>query len=138
MRVTTFSSLILVVLGLAVSSPALAVSPVEVVALFKGRAVVVPLIGAQYEPSVPISQSVGTMAHNLEFIPEKLEKVSSGIEDTSTNISILQADARLLAIDIAELDASLNETIITIKEYRSLILDLKVELKAFEKININF
>ena len=62
-----------------------------------------------------------------------MEKIADGVETTSGNLAVLQADARLLAIDIAAVTASLDDTVITLGTYREMINELTDKVNSLDQ-----
>lgn len=81
----------------------------------------IPLIGADYQPDVPLHTSLEQTAASLEDIPESLEEIEQNLNATSASLDSLNADLESLAASVTDLDDELEQAALIVEDYQVII-----------------
>lgn len=89
----------------------------------------IPIIGADYEPDVPLHISLEQIADDMDDVPDTLVTLEGNLNDTSASLSSFSEDLSTLSGDIDNISSDLGAIQNTLGDYGE-ILD-----KALDKIN---
>ena len=81
----------------------------------------IPLIGADYQPDVPLHTSLEQAAASLEYIPEAMEDIEHSLNTTAESLGALNEDIESLSESIADLDVTLEHAALIVNEYQDSI-----------------
>ena len=87
----------------------------------------IPLLGARYQPDVPLSISLENVAGSMSDIPIALETIELSINETSGGIINLKNDLLDLGEDIQFLSDDLTNAQESIQEYQKTIEQLQIQ-----------
>lgn len=83
-----------------------------------------PLLNIDYDPEVPMSESLQNVSDSLDTLPESLNTIETSLEDAEDNLAIIQADIETIAGNIAEISTSLGEAQQVVEDYQLVVDDL--------------
>jgi uncharacterized protein YoxC len=83
----------------------------------------IPLIGADYQPDVPLHTSLEQAAASLEGVPESLEDIEQSLNTTAEGLDSLNDDLESLTDIIINLDDELDHAASVIESYQVLVED---------------
>jgi len=93
----------------------------------------IPLIGANYQPEVPLHTSLESVATSLGEIPDSLEEIEQSMKATSEGLTILQSNLGQLSDDLSGFDQDLLDTQLVLRDYDNTIQDVLENLDNFHK-----
>lgn len=85
----------------------------------------IPLLGARYQPDVPLNISLERVAGQMSGIPDALQNIEENMVETTANVNTLKSDISDLASNINEFDDDLEDAQVVIAEYLGTIQDLQ-------------
>ena len=97
----------------------------------------IPLLGADYRPEVPLSESLLQVSESLEEVPEAFTEIEQYIRETEEGMVNLKEDITELAIEIEEYEQDLIAAKEIISEYDLVIDDLREQLSDFRQHTSN-
>ncbi len=86
-------------------------------------------VGVNYNPEVPLAQSISEVNDSLAPIPASLGEVATGLATTGENLDQLSRDLAEVADGIAAIESSLGEARTIISSYQTVVADLQAELE---------
>jgi peptidoglycan hydrolase CwlO-like protein len=87
----------------------------------------IPLLGARYQPDVPLNISLANVAGSMSDIPVALETIELSLDKTSGGITNLKDDLLDLGEDILYLSGNLTDAQENISEYQKTIEQLQIQ-----------
>lgn len=81
----------------------------------------IPLIGADYQPDVPLHISLSQVASSLEDIPESLEDFEQNLTDTAQGLDTLNENLSEITENIDEFSGDLEDAQQVLIDYRQII-----------------
>lgn len=90
--------------------------------------------GSQYQPEVPLAESVANIRRDLEGMPAALEQVSSQLKDTADGLQPLPAAMSNLTTQLAGIQSNLSQTRRQLNEYQTIIESYQSKLERFKAI----
>ena len=88
--------------------------------------------GSQYQPEVPLADSVASIRRDLEGMPPALEQVSSQLKDTADGLQPLPAAMSNLTTQLAGIQSNLSQTRRQLDEYQAIIESYQSKLERFK------
>lgn len=85
----------------------------------------IPLLGARYQPDVPLNISLERVAGQMSGIPDALQNIEENMVETTANVDTLKSDISDLAGNINEFDDDLQDAQEVIADYLGTIQDLQ-------------
>lgn len=92
----------------------------------------IPLLGADYQPDVPLHISLQQVADNLDDLPDSLETIEDSLNTTAESLNTVQGDIELLAEDINAFSEEISEAGVVLDEYARILDDLQTGLMTLE------
>ncbi len=92
----------------------------------------VPLLGADYEPDVPLHISLTQVADSLEDVPGSLDSLESNLNTTSEDLTAFSEDLAILADNLGTFSEDLIETKGVLAEYDAIIASATTKLETFQ------
>ncbi len=89
-----------------------------------------PFIGASldYDPEVPLSDSLGEVANSLGSLPESFSNMQDDLLMTSTNLQTFEADLTVMAASIGEIETSVAQYNDVISGYQKSLDEIQLQL----------
>jgi peptidoglycan hydrolase CwlO-like protein len=84
----------------------------------------IPFIGANYQPDVPLSTSLTQVSMSLSGIPEALETIETDLLDTSKGISALNLDLSELSGNMSDFEKDLEDAQRVLMEYDTIFNEI--------------
>ncbi len=84
-----------------------------------------PIIGADYEPDVPLHTSLEQVAGSLEGVPKSLEEIEQNLDDTAAGLDAFQLDLATLGENIVGMDGDLRNAQKVVKDYQELLSNVE-------------
>jgi len=88
----------------------------------------IPLLGADYQPEVPLSVSLGQVSESLDGVPASFLEIEQFIRDTEGSITVLSTDITDLANEIGAYESDLSGAQNILTEYTLIFDDLRNQL----------
>jgi len=98
----------------------------------------IPLLGADYRPEVPLSESLQQVSDSMSEVPEAFLEIEQYILETESGMVNLKSDITELANEIEEYEQDLLAAKTIISEYDLVIEDLREQLSDFRKNSTTF
>jgi methyl-accepting chemotaxis protein len=80
-----------------------------------------PIIGANYQPDVPLHTSLEQVAGSLDDVPKSLETIDQNLNDTAAGLNSLQLDLIVLSENIASMEEDLQDAQTVVENYQDII-----------------
>jgi len=97
----------------------------------------IPLLGADYRPEIPLSDSLLQVSESLNDVPDAFLDIELYIRETEDGMVSLKADVTDLAIEIEEYEQDLIAAQQIISEYDLVIDDLREQVSDFRQHTSN-
>lgn len=97
----------------------------------------IPLLGADYRPEIPLSDSLLQVSESLNDVPDAFLEIELYIRETEDGMVSLKADVTDLAIEIEEYEQDLIAAQQIISEYDLVIDDLREQVSDFRQHTSN-
>ncbi len=81
----------------------------------------IPLIGADYQPDVPLHTSLEQVAGSLEDVPESLEMIEQSLSDTASGLNSLKLNITALGENIDSMEDDLESALLVIEDYQDIM-----------------
>jgi hypothetical protein len=88
----------------------------------------IPLLGADYQPEVPLSISLAQVSESLDGVPTSFLEIEQFIRDTEGSITVLSTDVTNLANEIGSYESDLSGAQNILTEYTLIFDDLRNQL----------
>jgi hypothetical protein len=85
----------------------------------------VPLIGINYNPSVPLSTALGEVSASLDPLQESLKGFQDNLVSTQSNLQVFVDQLELLEQNIAEINQNLASSQAVIEKYQTQVISVK-------------
>jgi polyhydroxyalkanoate synthesis regulator phasin len=92
----------------------------------------VPLLNVEYDPEVPLSESIGNIDASLETLPQSLTDISGDLEAAQGNLQSVDSDLDRLSGSLADIRQTLTEAQSVMVDYRELVDDLTERVKKLQ------
>ena len=94
----------------------------------------IPLIGAglNYNPDVPLSDSLSDVASSLADLPASFRSLTQNLETTTTNLETFEADLTVMAASIGEIESSVAEYDKVIDGYKTSLKQVQSQLDSLK------
>lgn len=90
--------------------------------------------GSQYQPEVPLAESIAGIRRDLGEMPAALEQISAQIKETSTGLQPMQETWSNLTSYLNDIQTNLSETRKQMDDYQAIIESYRKQLETFSKI----
>ena len=90
----------------------------------------IPLLGADYQPEVPLHISLEQVAEGLDDVPETLETLEGNLKATSSGLDSFSDDLSTISQDMDSFSSDLGEIQSTLDDYAAILE------QALEKIDL--
>jgi methyl-accepting chemotaxis protein len=88
----------------------------------------IPLIRANYQPTVPLQTSLEEVASSLDDTPDALESIEQGLDDTAEGLVSINTELKNLSVNIKEFKDNLTDAQTIILEYEEIIDQTKDQM----------
>jgi ABC-type transporter Mla subunit MlaD len=78
----------------------------------------IPLLNLNYQPDVPLSQSIAGIGQTLGELPPKLEEIGGGLEQLNGSLAVIATQIDGLGATIKQIDTSLRDLPSVLREYQ--------------------
>jgi DNA repair ATPase RecN len=78
----------------------------------------IPLLNLNYQPAVPLSESIAGIGKTLGDLPPKLEEIGSGLQQLNGNLAVIANQVDGLGATIRQIDTSLRDLPSVLREYQ--------------------
>jgi ABC-type transporter Mla subunit MlaD len=78
----------------------------------------IPLLNLNYQPDVPLSQSIGRIGDSLSTFPDTLAEVGSGLLQLNSNLAVIANQVDGLGATIRQIDTSLRDLPSVLRDYQ--------------------
>ena len=94
----------------------------------------IPLIGAglNYNPDVPLSDSLNDVATSLADLPASFRSMTENLETTATNLETFESDLTVMAASIGEIESSVAEYDKVIDGYKTSLKQVQSQLDSLK------
>ncbi len=92
----------------------------------------IPLLGANYQPDVPLHTSLDSVASSMDNIPESLETMERSLAKTSEGLGLLNDNLLDLSDELSNFKTDIDDTQSVMEEYQSIIMDTEEQLTNFQ------
>jgi methyl-accepting chemotaxis protein len=92
----------------------------------------IPLLGADYQPEVPLHISLTQVAASLDEVPDSLESLENNLDTTSSDLQTFSDDLALLSKNLGVFNEDLSDTNSILEDYDSIISDALTRLESLQ------
>lgn len=92
----------------------------------------VPLINVEYDPEVPLSESISSIDQSLETLPQSLIGISDDLNAAQANLQSVDANLDDLSGSLAGIQETLTEAQSVMVDYRELVDDLTQRVQSMQ------
>jgi methyl-accepting chemotaxis protein len=92
----------------------------------------IPILGADYEPDVPLHVGLTQVADGLEDIPDSLDSLEGNLNTTSEDLSGFSEDLVILSDDLGTFSEDLDETRGVLADYDTIITNAITRFETFQ------
>jgi hypothetical protein len=85
-----------------------------------------------YEPEVPLYLALGRVSADLSEMPATLMEMESNIRDSGRNLDVVEADLRVLVLEIGQIETGLVEAREVVRDYQVIVERLSLRIAALE------
>jgi ABC-type transporter Mla subunit MlaD len=78
----------------------------------------IPLLDLNYQPDVPLSQSIAGIGRTLGELPDQLEKIGSGLLQLNGSLAVIATQIDGLGATIRQIDTSLRDLPSVLRDYQ--------------------
>jgi ABC-type transporter Mla subunit MlaD len=78
----------------------------------------IPLLNLNYQPNVPLSQSISGIGASLADLPDTLEEIGGGLQQLNGNLSVIANQIDGLGVTIRQIDTSLRDVPSVLRDYQ--------------------
>ncbi len=92
----------------------------------------IPLLGADYQPDVPLHISLSQVAANLNDVPDSLESLESNLNTASDDLNSFSEDLALLSGDLGTFNEDLSDAKSVLNDYDAVVSDALTKLESLQ------
>ena len=92
----------------------------------------IPLLGADYQPDVPMHIGLEQVAAGLDEIPDTLETLEGNLNDTSSSLDVFSEDLTNLSENMDVFSSDLGEIQGTLDDYSTIVDHSLAKINAFQ------
>jgi methyl-accepting chemotaxis protein len=94
-----------------------------------------PLIGSSlnYNPEVPLSDSLGQVADSLNDLPASFSNLQENLDQASSNLETFEADLSVMAESVSGIESTISEFDNVIEGYQQSLLQIHTNLEAAKR-----
>jgi len=92
----------------------------------------IPLLSLNYQPDVPLSQSVGSIGDSLSTFPDTLEEIGGGLQQLNSNLAVIATQVDGLGAIIRQIDTSLDEMPGVLRDYQRKLARVQPTLQSIQ------
>lgn len=92
----------------------------------------IPLLGADYQPDVPLHVSLDQVAASFNDIPDSLDSLETNLNTTSDDMKSFSSDLALLSGNLGTFNADLADSKSVLIDYDLIISNTLTKLKSFQ------
>ena len=81
----------------------------------------IPLVGADYQPDIPLHTSLTQVAGTLGTIPDSLDEIETSLDDTAESLLVTKSTLSDLANNINALEEHLENAQVVLSNYRQIL-----------------
>lgn len=86
-----------------------------------------------YNPETPLHEGLANLSASLDGLPQTFEKMSGGIDNSTTNVEVIQQEVITIAADVDDIEKSLENSQSVLVQYQTTASDLSARLKGLER-----
>lgn len=92
----------------------------------------IPLLNLNYQPAVPLSQSIAGIGDSLSSFPGTLDEVGSGLQQLNGNLAVIATQVDGLGATIRQIDTSLDEMPGVLRDYQRQLARVQPTLQSIQ------
>jgi ABC-type transporter Mla subunit MlaD len=92
----------------------------------------IPLVGARYQPEVPLHVSIQRVGQSLDPLPASITQVQHDLKAASTNLAAIERDVTTLTTRLGAIEENLKTVQKATHEYRAIAADLRTGLDTVQ------
>ena len=92
----------------------------------------IPLLNLNYQPAVPLSQSIADIGQSLGDFPAKLEEIGGGLQQLNDNLAVVATQIDGLGATIRQIDTSLNDMPGVLRDYQRQLAQVLPTLQSIQ------
>ncbi len=87
-------------------------------------------LGIDYNPAVPLADSLGQVAGSLEGLPESLSNMEKSLKTTQSNVEVFQTDLEVMATSVSQIQQNVAQYDQVIGGYQQSLGQIQQQLDA--------
>lgn len=92
----------------------------------------IPLLGADYQPEVPLHVSLNQIADDMDDVPDTLLTLEGNLNETSASLDVFSEQLNFLSMDLENFSSDLRGIQDTLYDYTIIVDHAQVQLDSFE------
>ncbi len=92
----------------------------------------VPLLGVDYDPEVPLAESIASIDQSLDTLPQSLTGISGDLNAAQANLQSVDTNLDDLSTSLADIQGTLTEAQSVMVDYRGLVDDLAQRVRDMQ------
>ena len=92
----------------------------------------IPLLGADYQPEVPLHISLTKVADSLEDVPQSLASLESNLNTTSSDLTTFSGDLAVLSESLGTFNEDLSDAQSILEDYDSIVSTALIKLENLQ------
>jgi ABC-type transporter Mla subunit MlaD len=92
----------------------------------------IPLLNLNYQPAVPLSQSIADIGQSLGDFPAKLEEIGGGLQQLNDSLAVIATQVDGLGATIRQIDTSLDEMPGVLRDYQRQLKQVLPTLQSIQ------
>jgi ABC-type transporter Mla subunit MlaD len=92
----------------------------------------IPLLNLNYQPAVPLSESIAGIGQSLGELPDQLEEIGSGLLQLNGNLAIIANQIDGLGATIRQIDTSLRDLPGVLRDYQRQLVRVLPTLQSIQ------
>jgi ABC-type transporter Mla subunit MlaD len=92
----------------------------------------IPLLNLDYQPDVPLSESIAGIGDSLGNLPDTLDEVGGGLQQLNDNLAVIAMQVDGLGATIRQIDTSLDEMPGVLRDYRRQLARVQPTLQSIQ------
>jgi ABC-type transporter Mla subunit MlaD len=93
----------------------------------------IPLLDLNYQPDVPLADSISGIGRTLGELPPKLEEIGSGLEQLNGSLAVMANQIDGLGVTIRQIDTSLRDLPGVLRDYQRQLAQVLPVLESIQK-----
>ena len=92
----------------------------------------IPLLDLNYQPDVPLADSISGIGQTLGVLPGKLEEIGSGLDQLNGSLAVIANQIDGLGVTIRQIDTSMRDLPTVLRDYQRQLAQVRPVLQSIQ------